>query len=214
MTSLRDIIRLGLIAGLLNGVASAYGEETVIFSGPAPQAADLARILWPDKHGTQGPTGATRSIRINPDMQSPTSAPRGPSEADYALKKPATSTDSEYEPAVEPSSFGFLIHFGFNSAEILPESRAYLDSVGAMLRLPEARGRSVVILGHTDAVGSEQYNQALSERRASTVRAYLTSEFGVTADRLKIEGRGEVEPLTGADPYAPQNRRVEFRAEG
>jgi OOP family OmpA-OmpF porin len=109
-------------------------------------------------------------------------------------------------------SFGFLIQFGYDSTEILPDSRPYLDSVGAMLRLPEARGKKVVIVGHTDARGSEQYNQALSERRAAAVRSYLTREFDVSPSQIKIEGEGEHDPLSDSDPYDAQNRRVEFRA--
>jgi outer membrane protein OmpA-like peptidoglycan-associated protein len=214
MTTTRQIVRLGFLAELLAGVASAHAGEAVIFSGPAPQAAELARILWPSKHGTEAPAGATRSIRINPDMAPAAAAPRPPSEVDYAVTEPVTTTDAEYEQAPEADSFGFLIHFAFNSTEILPQSRPYLDSVGSMLRLPEARGKKVVIVGHTDAVGSDEYNQALSERRAATVRAYLHTEFGVAADRLEIEGEGETNPLAGSDPYAHQNRRVEFRAEG
>ena len=94
-----------------------------------------------------------------------------------------------------------LIRFAYDSTEILPESRPYLDSVGAMLRLPQAHG-------------SEQYNQVLSERRAATVRTYLASEFDVAPDRLEAKGEGETDPLAGSDPYAAQNRRVEFHAAG
>ena len=81
-----------------------------------------------------------------------------------------------------------------------------------MLRLPEVRGKKVVIVGHADASGSEQYNQVLSERRAATVRTYLTSRFGIAADRLEAQGEGETDPLAGTDPYAAKNRRVEFHA--
>jgi outer membrane protein OmpA-like peptidoglycan-associated protein len=83
-----------------------------------------------------------------------------------------------------------------------------------MLRLPEAQGRKLKIVGHTDARGSEPYNQALSERRAAAVRSYLKAEFGVAADQLEIMGEGEREPVSGSDPYAADNRRVEFHAEG
>ena len=72
----------------------------------------------------------------------------------------------------------------------------------------------MTIVGHTDAKGSEQYNQALSERRAGAVRAYLTAEFGVASEQLEIVGEGEREPVSGSDPYAADNRRVEFHAEG
>jgi OOP family OmpA-OmpF porin len=70
----------------------------------------------------------------------------------------------------------------------------------------------VTIVGHTDAKGSEQYNQVLSERRAKAVRAYLASEFGVAPDQLQVMGEGESDPVAGADPYDADNRRVEFRA--
>lgn len=213
MTATRTIFSLGLLAGLLAGAAAVRAEGTVIFNGPAPQAADLAKILWPDKRGAQAPAGATRSIRLNHDMAPPPAPPRSPDQADYAATEPETATDAA-PAASAPSSFGFLIHFGFDSAEILPESRPYLDSVGAMLRLPEAQGKPVVIVGHTDAKGSDEYNRKLSERRAAAVRAYLRSEFGVAADLLQVEGRGESDPLPGSDPEAPQNRRVEFRAAG
>src|SRR5215217_3847329 len=88
----------------------------------------------------------------------------------------------------------------------------YIDSVGAMLRLPEAQGRKLKIVGHTDARGSEPYNQALSERRAAAVRSYLKAEFGVAADQLEIMGEGETAPVAGSDPYDAENRRVEFHA--
>jgi outer membrane protein OmpA-like peptidoglycan-associated protein len=54
----------------------------------------------------------------------------------------------------------------------------------------------------------------LSERRAAAVRAYLTREFAIAADRLKIEGEGESDPISGSDPYTAHNRRVEFHAAG
>jgi outer membrane protein OmpA-like peptidoglycan-associated protein len=244
MTTTRQIVSLGFLAGLLASASSAQAGETVIFNGTAPQAAELARILWPSKQRAASPVGATRSIRINPDMAPTASAPRPASHVDYAEAEPVTASDAEYEQvpaaaaprltshvdmaevapvaaldaqyeqASEADAFGFLIHFAYDSTEILPQSRPYLDSVGAMLRLPEASGKKVVIVGHTDARGSDQYNQVLSERRAAAVRAYLTAEFGITPDRLEIEGQGETDPISGSDPHAAQNRRVEFHAAG
>jgi outer membrane protein OmpA-like peptidoglycan-associated protein len=111
-----------------------------------------------------------------------------------------------------PRAFAFLVRFGFNSAEVLPESRPYLDSVGEMLRLPEAEGKRVAIVGHTDAAGTDGYNQALSERRAAAVRGYLRARFGIPPEQLEVAGKGEEVPLPGLDPLAPRNRRVEFYA--
>ena len=83
-----------------------------------------------------------------------------------------------------------------------------------MLRLPQAQGKRVLIVGHTDATGAEVYNQTLSERRAAAVRAYLAGRFGIPPELLLVEGEGKREPLPGLDPRAPQNRRVEFHAAG
>jgi outer membrane protein OmpA-like peptidoglycan-associated protein len=212
MTATRTILSLGLLAGLLAGTASARAGEAVLFKNGAPQAAELARILWPAKKQAQGAMGATRSIRINQDLAPETASASPAAHVEYAEALPTTATDVGPSSVPVADSFGFLIHFAYDSTEILPASRPYLDSVGAMLRLPQAQGRKVTIVGHTDAKGSEQYNQVLSERRAKAVRAYLASEFGVTADQLQVMGEGESDPVAGADPYDADNRRVEFRA--
>ncbi len=62
--------------------------------------------------------------------------------------------------------------------------------------------------GHTDAVGSADYNVSLSERRALSVGEYLV-KMGVEPSRLMLIGKGMAEPLT-QDPYDPANRRVQF----
>jgi OmpA-OmpF porin, OOP family len=212
MTATRHILSLGFLAGLLAGTASAQAGETMIFKDGVPQAAELARILWPAKNRAQGPMGATRSIRINPDVAPEAAAAQPAAHVEYSETEATTTTDVGPSSASVVDSFGFLIHFAYDSAEILPESRPYIDSVGAMLRLPEAQGRKLKIVGHTDARGSEPYNQALSERRAAAVRSYLKAEFGVAADQLEIMGEGETAPVAGSDPYAAENRRVEFHA--
>jgi outer membrane protein OmpA-like peptidoglycan-associated protein len=70
--------------------------------------------------------------------------------------------------------------------------------------------RTVVIEGYTDSVGSEDYNQGLSERRADSVKAYLAGQ-GIGAIRLSALGKGESDPVAGNDSAAgrQQNRRVE-----
>ena len=71
------------------------------------------------------------------------------------------------------------------------------------------------IEGHTDSIGSDSYNQALSERRAQAVKAYLVSK-GISATRLSTEGKGESEPIAdntknGRDN--PEGRAMNRRAE-
>jgi outer membrane protein OmpA-like peptidoglycan-associated protein len=68
------------------------------------------------------------------------------------------------------------------------------------------------IIGHTDAVGSEEYNQRLSEQRANRVRETLIEEFGIAPRRLVAEGAGESDLIGGLPNDAPEHRRVEIVA--
>ena len=63
--------------------------------------------------------------------------------------------------------------------------------------------------GHTDALGSEDYNLALSQRRAVAVASYLVERQGIEPSRLVVVGRGEEAPLT-ENAFDPRNRRVQF----
>jgi OOP family OmpA-OmpF porin len=74
--------------------------------------------------------------------------------------------------------------------------------------LKEAPDLKVRVEGHTDAVGSVNYNVSLSERRALSVGEYLAKQ-GVEPSRLILVGKGMAEPLTH-NPYDPTNRRVQF----
>ncbi|MOA44531.1 Outer membrane porin F precursor [compost metagenome] len=70
---------------------------------------------------------------------------------------------------------------------------------------------SVKVIGHTDSQGSDAYNQALSERRASSVAEYLISQ-GLAPSKVTSQGRGESEPIADneTDAGRAQNRRVEL----
>jgi outer membrane protein OmpA-like peptidoglycan-associated protein len=105
------------------------------------------------------------------------------------------------------------IPFAFNSSTLVPEAMAPLDQIAEGVKLvQEATGVVVVIEGHTDAVGSPQYNKRLSMRRAAAVKKYLVASHGVNANLLKAVGKGQSEPLNAENPRADENRRVQFRA--
>jgi len=101
------------------------------------------------------------------------------------------------------------VYFDFDKATIKPEGKAVLNEAAALLKKHE---RVVVeVAGHTDSVGSDAYNQGLSERRANSVKDYLTAQ-GVTATRLTAKGYGESQPVASNDTDAgrAENRRVEL----
>lgn len=91
-------------------------------------------------------------------------------------------------------------------ADLLPGGRAELDALAARLSEVYARIDSISLVGHTDRLGAEAYNLALSEARAATVKAYLQSR-GVTAP-ISATGRGEVTPVTTACPKGEVATRV------
>lgn len=105
------------------------------------------------------------------------------------------------------------VHFAFGSAVLGPASYPALDLVADMLRRnPSLR---VEIVGHTDHVGTEAYNQRLSEERANSVRSYLI-EVGIAEARLRCRGMGEIAPVAPNDSAAgrAKNRRSEVNIEG
>ena len=98
--------------------------------------------------------------------------------------------------------------FAFDSAELQSAARQNLNELSASLE--EYPNTDVLVVGHTDATGSDSYNQDLSERRAASARSYLVSE-GVPSARVTAEGRGETEPVASNDEETGRslNRRVE-----
>lgn len=102
--------------------------------------------------------------------------------------------------------------FAFDKSEIKPQYYPFLDETKKIFDdYPTMR---VEVAGHTDYIGTEAYNQQLSERRANAVKNYLINKVGIEASRLKAVGYGEARPActdsSPSDECRAQNRRVEF----
>ena len=126
----------------------------------------------------------TRSLAVVPDNAGD---PGGPSEVSLLLR----------------------IEFGFDSAELTTRAMQDLDGVAAALNDPQLLAARLTLEGHTDATGSEEYNQRLSQRRAESVVAYLVAR-GVAGARLRPAGFGEYRLLPGYAPTDDRQRRVEI----
>ncbi|MGF6631473.1 OOP family OmpA-OmpF porin [Pseudomonas frederiksbergensis] len=112
-------------------------------------------------------------------------------------------------PVSEVITLSSNVLFAYNKSDLTPEARSELDSL--MPKLQSADVVSVKVVGHTDSQGSDAYNQKLSERRASSVAAYLLSR-GLAPNKLTSEGRGETQPVADNDTEEgrAKNRRVEL----
>jgi outer membrane protein OmpA-like peptidoglycan-associated protein len=101
------------------------------------------------------------------------------------------------------------IQFDYNSADISKNSVSAVQELGKALSNASLKGSTFVVAGHTDAIGSEPYNQDLSERRADTIKRYLTEKHGIAGSDLVTVGYGESKPKDPSAPTDPTNRRVQ-----
>ena len=101
------------------------------------------------------------------------------------------------------------IQFEYNSADISKNSVTAVQELGKALSDSTLKGSTFVVAGHTDAIGGEAYNQDLSERRADTIKKYLTEKYGVDGSNLVTVGYGKTRPKDANAPMDPANRRVQ-----
>jgi OmpA-OmpF porin, OOP family len=165
----------------------ALAQTTLHYrEGERVQPEDVRQIL--ENVDTAG--GTTRSIRILGENSSAAAA-------------------AAAVGAPPPTALSLPVQFEFDSATIQASAKSQLDALAEGIKLLPP-GRQVVIEGHTDAVGSDAYNQQLSQRRAAAVKQYLVAH-GIEARRLRDVGVGKHQPIKESDPFAAENRRVQFR---
>ena len=216
-------------AVLLGGTALAQalpGGTVQIFEAPPPLAL-LRGIMVPESR-----PGSTRRIVITtPDRTSPvaqaamTEAEPEPSPAPRPAPYPARAPAREAaghvivaarpvatppaaaEPAAEAGQIGFRINFALDSDVVPASAQPFVGRIAELMRdQPQVKLR---VEGHTDALGSDEYNLRLSQRRAVAVANWLVEREGIEPARLVVLGRGEEAPLS-ANGFDPRNRRVQF----
>jgi len=137
----------------------------------------------------------------------PAPARPAPAPAPAPAPKPAPA------PTSEKVTFAADAFFDFDKSVLKPEGKAKLDDLTGKLK--DITLEVIIAVGHTDSIGTDQYNQRLSVRRAEAVKSYLVSK-GVEANRIYTEGKGEKQPVADnktRDGRA-KNRRVEIEVVG
>ena len=157
------------------------------------------------------------AMAANPDLLPPERAPAGDADSDGVTDDKDKCPDTPKGTRVDHTGCPLKevtilkgVNFDFDKATLRPDALPILDdAVAVMRRYPEIK---VEIAGHTDSVGTDEYNLDLSDRRARAVMDYFVSK-GVDPGRLSSKGYGESAPLTGNETAAgrAQNRRVEMR---
>lgn len=114
------------------------------------------------------------------------------------VPKKIAAAPTERAPLPTPASQRLTLAadalFDFDKAVLRSEGQQKLNELVSGMK--DIRLEVVTAVGHTDRIGSDAYNQRLSERRAEAVKAYLVSQ-GLEANRVQVEGRGETQPVTG-----------------
>jgi outer membrane protein OmpA-like peptidoglycan-associated protein len=126
-----------------------------------------------------------------------------------AFQRGVIVTGAPEQAEQPPGSINLYVNFAYNSADLTSDARITLDRLGQALRDQRLQGFSFMIAGHTDAKGSAEYNQKLSERRASSVRQYLIAQYGIDAAHLTAKGFGKQQLLDPGHPEDGVNRRVQ-----
>ena len=142
--------------------------------------------------------GRSRAELATPIATGPTEKP----------EPPAAALPPDPEPSAPPPIEPRVVYFPFDRAELTAEAIAELDAFHAEIADTDA---DILIGGHTDWIGSERYNEGLSDRRADAVRDYFVSR-GIASSRLTARGFGESQPLTTnlTEEGRSLNRRTEI----
>jgi len=191
---------LSVLAVLLAVAACAKRPALTQASAPAPTGVVAAPPTPPP-------------ARSEPAPLAPAPAPLAPEPAP-APTPPPTAAPAPPPPKPQPAEFTTVtalrdVHFDFDKSEIKPEAARILDSNADWLR---TNGDYIVLIeGHCDERGTNEYNLALGERRARAAMDYLTSK-GIAGNRLQIISYGEERPLCHDHNEAcwARNRRDHF----
>ncbi|KAB2969573.1 OmpA family protein, partial [Zoogloea sp.] len=126
-------------------------------------------------------------------VATPVAAPAAPAKCDFSASLSADNS------------------FAFNKATLTPAARQNLDSAVVAKLGTCASITSVIVTGHTDRLGTQAYNQKLSEKRADAVQAYLISK-GVKADLIDTMGAGKTQPIKSCDDKLGRKKLIECLA--
>lgn len=203
----RALVALALLA------AGCARTVQVVTPPPAPPARDETIVLLPGPDGKVGALTVTHEGQQR-TLDAPYAAARVQRQGtlEDGGRLTAEQVQQGFAPALgaqPPRPVRFVLYFLDNSDEFTPQSKLEITKI--FVEIAGHPSPEIVVVGHTDRVGSLTYNDALSLRRAERVRAGLV-QMGIRLEQVSVAGRGEREPLvTTEDEIAePRNRRVEI----
>ena len=197
LRTLRAIAMIGVALAVSAGMAAAAEDVT---------SDQILRALAPKKP-------VTRGLSMTPPAEPAVNAAEGKFVDSLRNRNPRSLSIGEREQIASISqtkpAIDLEITFDYNSATISKKAKPAVEALGKALSSDELKGSTFVVAGHTDGVGSDGYNQDLSERRAESIKRYLTEKYGLATADLVTVGYGKSKPKDAASPMDPANRRVQ-----
>ena len=183
---------------------------TVAVAGSAMAASSVDN--WRNNDGSLTWKNGTNEYCWRDNFWTPATAAAG---CDGALVagKPRPKAQPQQQPVTGKITYAADAFFDFDKSVLKPAGKATLDDLAAKIQAINVE--TIISTGHTDSIGTDAYNQALSLRRANAVKAYLVSK-GIAADRIVVEGKGEKQPVASnaTKEGRAKNRRVEIEVVG
>ena len=189
------------------GAALSFGMGKAVAADDVT-ADQIVRALAPAKKAP-----LTRGLSIAPQADPAAAAAEGRLLQNIRGRATRSLSASEREEisaiAKDKPNIDLEITFDYNSADISTKSLPSVQALGKALTNPDLKGSTFVVAGHTDAAGGEAYNQDLSERRADSIKRYLTGKYSIAAADLVTVGYGKSKLKDPVNPLAEMNRRVQ-----
>jgi outer membrane protein OmpA-like peptidoglycan-associated protein len=189
------------------GAALSFGMGKAVAADDVTED-QIVRALAPAKK-----LPLTRGLSVAPQADQAAAAAEGRLLQNIRGRATRSLSASEREEisaiAKDKPNIDLEITFDYNSADISTKSLPSVQALGKALTNPDLKGSTFVVAGHTDAAGGEAYNQDLSERRADSIKRYLTGKYSIAAADLVTVGYGKSKLKDPANPLAEMNRRVQ-----
>jgi outer membrane protein OmpA-like peptidoglycan-associated protein len=203
LTAILSVATLGAALSSSMGTVRAEEKDNNVSED------QILRALTPEKKSL------TRGLSVGPQQQVDPAAAAAEDKLVQKIRGRSTrslSISEREEIATivkDKPKIDLEINFNYSSADISAKSLPSVQALGRALSNADLKGSTFVVAGHTDAAGSEAYNQDLSERRADSIKRYLVDKFGINGSDLVTVGYGKSKLKDPNRPMAEVNRRVQ-----
>lgn len=202
MSIMRTAVPLILASGLLTGCAGLQKSDW-------PTCAAVGGVGGAALGAIESSTWAAGGAAVGAGMAAAYCWVHGAEAQEMAMVEEVMMEEPVMAEPAEPVRVELDVKFDFDKAKVKEESYGDIKNLADFMKqYPQT---NAVLEGHTDSIGTDAYNQGLSERRANAVRDVLVNQYGVGGDRVNAVGYGESRPV--ADNATPAGRAINRRVE-